>query len=236
MADAPNPLVITCEHASNHVPTDGLVLGVPEALLRSHAAWDPGAREVATSLARAFDCPLELGRYTRLLVDLNRSPDNLEQAVPALCYGVAVPANEGLTSDERRTRLQTYHAPYRVAVNAHVERAVETFGRCLTVSVHSFTPHLDPDNRRFDIGLMVDSDRAWEVDLAHRLIETLARHGRSSALNRPYDGKADSILSGFRERWQSPVFLGIELEINQALMVGDWVTPLSEAFVEGIGE
>jgi len=229
-----NPFVVTCEHASNAVPTDDLVLGVPDDLLQTHAAWDPGARELARELARRLDAPVEIGRYTRLLVDLNRSPDNLPEAVPAVCYGVAVPANQGLSDQQRRERLLTYHAPYRAAVAAHVERAMASAGRCLTVSVHSFTPTLDPENRRFDVGVMYHDDRPWEVELADRLIASLAKRGRTSARNRPYEGKADSILSGFRLRWGTPVFTGVEIEINQGIMTGPWVEEIAEALVEAL--
>jgi predicted N-formylglutamate amidohydrolase len=237
MTDLVSPFVVTCEHASNAVPKDGPSLGVPRPLLQSHSAWDPGARDVAQQLALRLNGALELGRYTRLLVDLNRSAHNREAVVPAVCYGVDVPGNQGLTEQQREERIRNYHHPYREAVGAHVARSIDRFGRCVMISVHSFTPALDPDNRRFDVGVMYDPSMPWEEAAVDRLEHSLAAHGRSSERNRPYDGQADSVLSGFRSKWPGPAFLGIELEINQALINGhDWITPLTDALVEGLLE
>lgn len=227
--------VVTCEHASRLVP-EGEDLGVTAQQLDSHAAWDPGAADAARALASRLPAPVVLGRHTRLFVDLNRSADN-DHVIPEVCYGVPVPANRGLTSEERQHRLRSYHAPYRLLVRDHAERAIECGGRCIMIAVHSFTPELDPDARCFDIGLLFDRSRPWESEAADRLRHALTRHQLTNELNRPYDGQEDSVLSEFRRTWTSPIYVGLAIEINQRIMSRDgWERELVNALGEGLRE
>lgn len=234
MQDPSSPFVVTCEHASNAVP-DSVSLGVPEPLLHTHSAWDPGARQVAEALGRRLLAPVELGRYSRLLVDLNRSSDNGHEVIPAVCYGVEVPANRDISESDRERRLRLFHAPYRAAVQAHIERALAACGRCVMISVHSFTPELDPLNRRFDVGIMFDRSIPAETKVVQALERALKQRGLTFARNRPYDGQDDSVLTGYRRRWQPPEFLGIEIEINQGLIDGEsWFQAPADAIAAGV--
>ena len=55
------PLVLACEHAAWHIPAEYGDLGLSGPALRSHAAWDIGARDVALALSSLFDAPLVAG-------------------------------------------------------------------------------------------------------------------------------------------------------------------------------
>ena len=46
-------LVLVCEHAAHGIPADLTGLGLSEATRLSHAAWDPGAMDVAQALSEA---------------------------------------------------------------------------------------------------------------------------------------------------------------------------------------
>jgi predicted N-formylglutamate amidohydrolase len=122
------PIVITCEHATNRVPAGLQSLGLSHRVLASHVAWDPGARPVASGLARALTVPCLLGRYSRLVADLNRSPHN-RQVVPVVAFGTTVPGNRGLTPGARRQRLDRYHTPWREEAVRLIDRTIETTGR-----------------------------------------------------------------------------------------------------------
>ncbi len=227
--------VVTCEHASHAVPEGERDLGVPPEVLTTHAAWDPGARDVAERVSQALGAPLVAGRFTRLFVDLNRSPSNTAEVIPAACYGVHVPANLQLAPTERAERLRTYHAPYRAEIGAHIEHHMRRRGRCLVLSVHSFTPEIDPDQRRFDVGIMFDRGLAWEARAVGAMEGVLARHGRTSRRNLPYDGQDDSVLTEFRNRWPGPRFIGIEVELNQRMMAGaGWAEGIADALAESV--
>jgi predicted N-formylglutamate amidohydrolase len=51
-------VLLVCEHASNHVPRELCGLGASAETLTSHAAWDPGAIEVAEAMSVELDATL----------------------------------------------------------------------------------------------------------------------------------------------------------------------------------
>ena len=71
-----SPYVLICEHASSLLPRKLGTLGLSEAELQSHIAWDIGAEKVARLLSRLIDAPLLLQRYSRLAYDCNRPPES----------------------------------------------------------------------------------------------------------------------------------------------------------------
>jgi predicted N-formylglutamate amidohydrolase len=205
-------LVISAEHASREVPDD-LALGVPEEVLASHVAWDPGARQVALRLAERFAAPLFLGRFTRLVADLNRSPESPE-AVPARAFGVDVPANQGLSLEAVQARLFRYHAPHWAAVEACVrERAA--VGPVLHLSVHSFTDVYQGQVRDLDLGILFDPDRPLELSVAEHLERQLAGGPDIVRRNAPYDGRADALTTALRRKLGERLpYAGVEIELS----------------------
>ena len=219
--------VITCEHASAALPPEVGTLGVHESVLASHVAWDPGAAEVARRLAESRGVQVELGEYSRLLVDLNRGADN-PCVVPEVAFGVEVPGNRGLTLERRRERISRWHGPYWERVRARVRDALSAGARCMHVSVHSFTPELDPARRTFPIGLLFDPEREQES----RAVEEMARLLRSAnyrvEYNEPYPGTMDLITTRLRAEFGER-YVGIEIEINHGIMTGRWAQRLVAA-------
>jgi hypothetical protein len=71
---APRPILVLCDHAANHVPAsvNGGDLGLPEAEMGRHIAYDIGARGVSVALAEMLDAPAVLTRFSRLVIDPNR--------------------------------------------------------------------------------------------------------------------------------------------------------------------
>src|SRR5687767_303807 len=122
--------------------------------LQSHRGYDPGALALARDLAKAFDAELVYSTTSRLLVELNRSAHH---------RNLFSEATRGLPPDERERLLQRYYRPYREWVEAQVAAAAGE--KTLHVSSHSFTPQLDGEVRRADIGLLYDPSRQSERDL-----------------------------------------------------------------------
>lgn len=209
----PYGLIVTCEHASNAVP-DELPLGVSPEVLGSHVAWDPGAREIARSLARVLDAPLYLGQWTRLVADLNRSPDNPE-VVPARAFGVDVPANFDLSPEARRARIERYHTPYWSAVRAAVDGLLEIHEVVCHLSVHSFTEVYEGQTREVDFGFLIDPDRVGELGIANELRDHVAGDDLDVRVNEPYDGRADALTTALRSIYPARRYLGIEIELSQ---------------------
>jgi predicted N-formylglutamate amidohydrolase len=208
----PAGLVLTCEHASNAVPP-GVDLGVSAEVLASHCAWDHGTREIAVGLAARFGAPLHLGVWTRMYVDLNRFAHN-PKVIPENAFGEPVPGNVGLSEAERKHRLDEVHAPWRAAAQASMAHMLAAHGRCVHLSVHSFTPRLGDEVRDYDMGILYDPDRPADVEAADILVKGLQRSGLSVRRNEPYLGTGDGLTTASRERFGAAWYAGIEVETS----------------------
>ncbi len=175
--------LILCDHASNRVPAelDGLGLSADE--LARHIAWDPGAEGIARSLARRLQCPAYFGVWSRLLVDLNRAEDAADLIVVE-SDGVRVPANAGLTANERQARINRYHRPYHAAIASYVQETEQAGIKLRLIAVHTFTPVLKTDVRPWHAGVVWKRRQPWHAKLLSRLAET----GVPIGDNLPYDG------------------------------------------------
>lgn len=209
--------IVSCEHASNRIPAPLARLGLPASRLTQHIAWDPGAGVIARALARRLRCPCHLGRWSRLVVDLNRSLGH-EKLMASETFGVRVPGNESLAPGDIERRVRTYWRPYRDAATADVRRIIARTGRCVHWSIHSFTPVVDGIVRPVDVGLLYDPRRRRERELAHRLRPLIATHGLRVRMNAPYRGTSDGFTTQLRRVLPESRYLAFEIETNQALL------------------
>lgn len=235
-------VVISCEHAAWRVPVGLDSLGLDERVLRSHASWDPGAHEVAARLADAKQVELHEGRWSRLVADLNRDAESAE-AVPAIAFGVEVPANQDLGVEARRARIDAFHAPYWQKVDADVAEGVAR-GRVLHLSIHSFDPDYGDEARPWDFGVLHDPDATFEAPVAQALQVALSAGDDRTYLaapNVPYDGRSDFLVTSFRRRFAPERYAGILLEVSQRHLsdlesVGLHVVRAVEAVVQTLKE
>lgn len=210
MSAADPTLLLTCEHAGNRVPREyrALFRG-REALLESHRGWDPGALTFAQSLARALDAELIAATTTRLLVDLNRSPNN---------RAVFSEVTRGLARDRRDALLARFHHPHWDRVRAAI--CARSAG-ALHLAVHTFAPVWRGAARDFEIGILYDPGRRRERALAaawqRRLRADLPRGGVRR--NAPYRGDADGLATALRREFPAERYVAFELELNQRSLV-----------------
>ena len=181
--------LLLCDHATNIVPEEvaGGSLGLPEAEMRRHIAYDPGAREVTLELARMLDAPAILTRFSRLVIDPNRGEDD-PTLVMRLYDGTIVPANRHVTPEEVRRRLVTWHRPYHAAIDAAIDRMTAEGRTPALVAIHSFTPQLKGrPPRPWEVGIL------WHHDgrLALPLIARLREAGYCVGNNQPYSGELE---------------------------------------------
>jgi predicted N-formylglutamate amidohydrolase len=209
--------VISVEHASNRIPAGFGNLGLTSRQLDSHIAWDPGARTIARVCAKALACACHEGRYSRLLVDLNRSLGH-PKLIARRSFSIAIPGNAELSPDEKISRIQRYYAPFREAVLNDVRRAVERYERCVHLSIHSFTPAAGRIVRNADIGLLYDPQRPLERLLADGLADRLSREGFHVRRNYPYRGVSDGHTTHLRSGFPKLKYAGLEIEVNQRLL------------------
>jgi predicted N-formylglutamate amidohydrolase len=213
----PGQFVISVEHASNRIPASYHDLGLSRRQLHSHIAWDPGARTLARTCAKAFGCPCREGRYSRLLVDLNRSLHHPKLMAPA-SFSIPIPGNRRLSPAEKIHRIRRYYTPFREAVLKDVRRAIESHGRCVHLSMHSFTPRVGREVRQAEIGLLYDPQRPLERLLVDQLVRRLREDAFHVRRNYPYRGTNDGHTTHLRKILDRRHYAGLEIELNQRLV------------------
>ena len=128
-------LLLLCDHASNALPPGAGTLGLEPSLSATHIAYDIGAAAVTRTLAAAYGAPALLGRWSRLLIDLNRGADD-PTIVMKLSDGSIIPGNRNVDAAEVARRVAAYHAPYHAAIAAELDRIGSG---AVIISLHSFT-------------------------------------------------------------------------------------------------
>lgn len=173
------PFLLTCEHASNRVPT-AMQLGITSADLASHIGYDIGAAAVTRRLSALLDAPAILSGYSRLVIDCNR-PAGSAESIPAAVAGIVIPANAHLSPADRREREASFLRPFHDAISEILARR-DPASRHLLLSIHSFTPRLDGAWRPWDVGVLQRRSPA----IGAAMVEGFARAGMRSVANQPY--------------------------------------------------
>ena len=174
-----SPLVLLCEHAGREIPHKLGDLGLAPDFRNSHRGWDIGAENVAIGIANTLNAPLVVQRYSRLVLDANRSPDNCE-FIPEMLDGVSIEANQNLDVDHRHARIREIFEPMDEAINA----IFSAYDRKLAISIHSFTPQLDGSFRPWHAGFLTRYSKATAIGLMDSL--AAAEPELNLALNEPY--------------------------------------------------
>ena len=209
---SPGPFVFVCDHAGRALPRALGTLGLSEEDLRAHIAWDIGAAGVARRLAQELDSPLFLQRYSRLVIDCNRSlsaPDS----IPKQSGGIAIPGNEQVSRLDAAERARTIFHPYHERIAGLIEQRE----RYVLVSVHSFTPELYGVKRPFHAGVLYERD----TRLAAPLLELLRQEpDLVVGDNEPYKASraTDYAIVEYGEDRGAPY---VELEVRQDLIADD---------------
>ncbi|MBY6090756.1 N-formylglutamate amidohydrolase [Maritimibacter alkaliphilus] len=161
--------LVCCDHAANTVPAfvGGGSLGLPEADMARHIAFDPGAAGVSRALAAHLDAPVILSNFSRLVIDPNRGEDD-PTLLMKLYDGSIIPANRHADAAEREARLDACHRPYHDALERLAARRDDT----VLVSIHSYTPQLrGRPPRPWHVGILYAADKRFALPLLHRLQE-----------------------------------------------------------------
>jgi predicted N-formylglutamate amidohydrolase len=157
-----SPIVLLCEHASNHIPARYARLGLGEADLQRHIAYDIGAAAVARQLSQRLDAVLALSGYSRLLIDCNR-PLAAPSSIPARSEATVIPGNIGIDAAERARRDALFFAPFRERVAALLEARLRAGRPTVLIGMHSFTP------------IYLGVARIWHAGMLYARAEKLGR-------------------------------------------------------------
>jgi predicted N-formylglutamate amidohydrolase len=211
--DPASPLLFLCDHASAALPEAYGRLGLDPALFQTHIAYDIGAAFVTRALAARFGAAAVLGRWSRLLIDLNRGADD-PTLVMKLSDGSLIPGNREAGPEEVARRIRDLHEPYHQAITSELDR-IEAFlpcardsaqagevavagsrasegrrgkNRAAIISMHSFTPTWKGKARPWEVGVLWDTDRR----LAGPLMARLSQHAFAWGDNEPYSGALEN--------------------------------------------
>jgi len=148
---------------------------------------------------------------SRLLVDLNRSPGN---------RNMFSAMTRTLGRGDREKILEAYYEPHRQTVESAVSGVITGGNRVVHISVHSFVPVLDGIERTCDLSLLYDPARKGEFRLCAGWIAGMrsADPGLRLRRNYPYRGVTDGFCAYLRKRFPASRYVGVELEMNQALI------------------
>jgi predicted N-formylglutamate amidohydrolase len=182
--DPASNLLFLCDHASALLPEAYGRLGLDPGLFETHIAYDIGAAQVTRALARRFQAAAILGVWSRLLIDLNRGPDD-PTLVMKLSDGSLIPGNRDAGPAEVARRLRDYHEPYHAAVTAELDRIGP---KAAIISIHSFTPVWKGKPRPWEVGVLWDRDNRLARPLMARLSQRAFLYGD----NEPYSGALEN--------------------------------------------
>jgi len=182
-ADRPARWLVTCDHAANTVPpfVNGGTLGLSDADMARHIAYDVGAAGLTRRLAERLDAPAILSNFSRLVIDPNRGEDD-PTLLMKLYDGTIIPGNRHADAEERERRLNRCYRPYHTALAELTARRADT----VIISIHSFTKQLNGyAPRPWHVGLLYASD----TRLARPLADLLAQESDLCiGENEPYGG------------------------------------------------
>lgn len=201
-------ILIIGDHASNNLPAE-IELGIGSDLLEEHIAWDIGVRAVSLLLIQNPTFAAFLGKYSRLLVDLNRDEED-EAAIPRASDGRNIPGNM-LTPDAVEERLARFHRPY----HDKMQHLLSERRPSLILSLHSFTPSLksNPDERRpWEVGVLYNRQ-----EKASKLaIPFLEDAGLLVGDQLPYSGKLLNATMNRHAEANNIPYIGIEMRQDLA--------------------
>ncbi|MCA3561916.1 MAG: N-formylglutamate amidohydrolase [Aestuariivirga sp.] len=227
-AQGSSPYVLLCEHASRFIPDEHKGLGLGEADLTRHIAWDIGAAQVAEALAQALDAPLAMAGYSRLLIDLNRPLDSAT-SIPEVSETTVIPGNLNLGAEERARRVALYFEPFQAAVRQLLDARLEKGRATVIVGVHSFTPVFKGVARPWHAGVLYRRAQ----DFGHALAQALGGPGQAIAENQPYqieDGSDYTVPVHGEARGLDAVLVEIRQDlIGDAAGAATWAARLAAA-------
>ena len=205
------PLLLICEHASPAIPLALGDLGLDPSHRMSHAAWDPGAFDVAMGLSDLLGAPLVAARFSRLAFDCNRAPDD-HTAMPGQSERITVPGNASLSAQDKTRRSAEIYEPFHTAITEQLAR----MNAPAVITIHSFTPVYNGQTRDVELGILFDprDDRFARAMLATPSVPFYVK------ANAPY-GSEDGVFHTLERHALPATRLNAMVEIRNDLLTSE---------------
>lgn len=229
-AEGVGSAVLICDHASKRIPRRLGTLGLAPEQLADHIGWDPGAAEVAQRLSAHLDAPLATSGYSRLVIDCNRPLDN-PASIAEQSAGVPVPGNLGLTAQARAARVECLFRPYHEAIHRLLDARANR--PSLLLSLHSFTPVLNGEQRPWPVGVSHWRDRRFAALLSKALghrVDGIVGHNQPYPIEEAIDYSVPVHGEG---RGLNAVMIEIRNDgLRTTAQIDAWAERLAEAYRE----
>jgi predicted N-formylglutamate amidohydrolase len=181
-ADGQSPFLLVADHAGNLIPRALGRLGLVEAELRRHIAWDIGIAGLGRLLSDALDATLIQQNYSRLVIDCNR-PLDAASAIPDVSEHTPIPGNAGLSEADKAARADEIFWPYHNRIEAELDRRRQAGNAAALIALHSFTPVFKGAQRPWHAGVLYNRDARFGRRLLAMLNE---EEGLFVGENAPY--------------------------------------------------
>jgi predicted N-formylglutamate amidohydrolase len=208
-----SPYIVICDHAGRSVPRALGSLGLSDADLDRHIAWDIGAAALARQLGAELGAWVILQEYSRLVIDCNRpltSPTSIVQE----SEDTIIPGNLAITPAQAEARAHCIFGPYHARISRELGERAARGQASILIFLHTFTPSFRGVARPWHAGVLHHRDA--------RLALPLLRALRSMPQllvgdNEPY-AASESTDYGLVEHGERRGLLHVELEIRQDLL------------------
>jgi len=198
------PVVLTCEHASDRFPEPWSLPAADEWIRGTHWTVDIGAADLAREFARELHSSAVLARFSRLIVDPNRTHDAGDLFLK-VAEGREIELNHAIDAAEREQRLSLWRA-YHDAIDREIAKSSAR----VVFAIHTFTPIFAGAERVVEVGVLYDE----EEELAERARKALLPTGLEIRMNEPYSGRQGLIYSA-RHHALAHGRQALELELRQ---------------------
>ena len=179
-AGAPSAFLLLGDHAGRQIPRRLERLGLGDAALDRHIAWDIGIAGLGARLSNLLDATFIAQAYSRLVVDCNRRP-GADGAMPAVSDGEPIPGNRDLSPLAVAARMAEIYDPYQQAIAAAL--AARAGRQTVLIALHSFTPAMQGQDRPWRLGVLHRHDSPFSSAVLARLRQDL---GEAVGDNAPY--------------------------------------------------
>jgi len=153
--------IVICDHSSNYIPDEYDNLGLDQNTLKTHIAYDIGAKEVASNIANYLQCPLIMSDFSRLLIDANRGIDD-PTLIMKISDGSIIQGNKNVSylddCEEKIKRIKSYYNTYHNKISDIINLSIKKGVFPAIISIHSFTPVFNGKKRLTELGILWDSD------------------------------------------------------------------------------
>jgi predicted N-formylglutamate amidohydrolase len=204
--------------------------------------FDYGVKEVTTRLSQLLGVTAVLGRYSRLVIDLNRSIND-PGLIPTEAHDKPIPGNLGIDASERTTRRTRFYDPYHSEIDRIIKARRAAREEVMLLDVHSYTPKVG-----FKAAGIQMPPRGIDISLMHRNENPLLQAFRDGLRVHPEIEVGENIPYDLRKLNTGSIidhgvplglsFLAVEISIERLLPTADgsvrpedvsfWVAVLAE--------